>query len=120
MITTEAQRAHDEPRNADERLARLRDDAKRDPDAQYLVSIRLVDRDWEGRFRIVSDHAGIAWEVWWMVAADVMDYFGLHGPFLDPEQTPDLHSAYNQSESVIEARGGRVHFKHRKRLRGQK
>jgi hypothetical protein len=114
---TPKQRGHDEPRDAEERLLSLRDEAQRDPEAQFLVSARLVDRDWEGRFRIVSDHDGPAWDVWWMVASDVMDYFGLHGPFLDSEQTPDMYSAYNQCESVIEARGGRVHFKRLKRTR---
>jgi len=105
-----------EARDANERLDHLRDLARLDPEAQYLMHARLVDRDWENRLRVVSDHKGRAWEVWWMVASDVMDYFGLHGPFLDPEQTPDLYSAYNQSESVIQARGGNTHFKHLTRM----
>lgn len=96
---------------ATERIDALAKEASSDPDAQYRCRITLVDRDWNGRLQSASRHEGKAWEVWRDVALDIMDMFGLYDNFLDEDQTESLHSAYNQCESAIEARGGRVFFK---------
>jgi|307.fasta_scaffold364108_3 hypothetical protein len=107
--------AKQEVADANDRLERLRDEAQASHQFDYRISIRVVDRNWSNRLNVISDHRGPAWDVMYQVAADVMDAFGLHGPFGNPEETADLETAINHIESMTQGRGGNFYYRRYKR-----